>query len=276
VAERALSISALLRHDDWLTFPGERAAIEGVLSAVRPSVAIEIGTFRGGTLERICAHSQEVHVFDVQRFPELTPERFPDVVFHIGDSNELLPRVLDQLAESSKNVDFVFVDAEHTKEAVRLDVESLVSSGCTARTAILLHDTLVPQVRAGVEAIDFAAHPKVRFVDLDFVSGRVMSEGKSKDDLLSGLGLIVTAPVPDNDWDWPRAYQAAAVYEAFSAERIKSGQASRPLGYPRVDDLEREVAAQRLRIGELETSWSWRVTRPFRVLGRAVSRRRRQ
>jgi hypothetical protein len=131
VAERALSISALLRNDDWLTFPGERAAIEGVLSAVRPSVAIEIGTFRGGTLERICAHSQEVHVFDVQRFPELTPERFPDVVFHIGDSNELLPRVLDQLAESSKNVDFVFVDAEHTKEAVRLDVESLLSSGCT-------------------------------------------------------------------------------------------------------------------------------------------------
>jgi hypothetical protein len=274
VAE-ALSLSALLRNDDWLTYPGERAAIEGVLSAVRPSVAIEIGTFRGGTLERICAHSQEIHAFDLKRFPELTGERFPNVVFHIGDSNELLPSVLDQFAESSKNVDFVFVDGEHTAEAVRLDVECLLRSDCTARTAILLHDTLVPEVRAGVEAIDFAAHSKVRFVDLDFVIGRVMSEGKSQDDLLSGLGLIVTAPA-NSDWDWPRAYQAADVYEAFSAERIESGHASKPLGYPRVEDLEREVAAQRRRIGELETSWSWRVTRPFRVVGRAVSRLRRQ
>jgi cephalosporin hydroxylase len=94
--------------------PGERAALEGVLSALRPSLSIEIGTDKGGSLEVIGAHSKIVHAFDLIRRAEVTTERFPNVTFHTGDSHELLPAVLAQLADAGLNVDFAFVDGNHT------------------------------------------------------------------------------------------------------------------------------------------------------------------
>ncbi len=104
--------------------PGERAAVEGVLRLLRPSLSIEIGTARGGSLEAISLASDSVHSFDLQRHSDLTSERFPNVVFHTGDSHELLPELLEELAVSGRNVDFALVDGDHSAQGVRADVES--------------------------------------------------------------------------------------------------------------------------------------------------------
>src|ERR1700675_2255162 len=109
----------LLGRSDWAMMPGERAALEGLLSALKPSVSIEIGTSKGGSLERISAHSQTVHAFDLGRHAQLTSERFPNVTFHIGDSHELLPTFLLRLATATQNVDFAFVDGDHSAVGVR-------------------------------------------------------------------------------------------------------------------------------------------------------------
>ena len=89
---------------------GERAALEGVLSVLHPSLAIEVGIAKGASLERISAHSEQVHAFDLERHPYLSATRFPNVTFHIGDNHELLPRLLEELAVADQAVDFAFVD----------------------------------------------------------------------------------------------------------------------------------------------------------------------
>jgi hypothetical protein len=184
----AVGARRLLRRDDWLMLPGERAALEGVLSFVEPHLSIEIGTHSGGSLESISAHSAEVHSFDLASHPAVTMERFPNVEFHIGDSHELLPLFLKELEQSGVTVDFAFVDGDHSATGVHRDVVDLLGSSCTRETVILLHDTLNADVRAGLELVDFSTYDTVCFVDLDLVHGRVAKKGQGRTSCCGGSG----------------------------------------------------------------------------------------
>jgi hypothetical protein len=251
--------------------PGERAALEGVLSALKPSLSIEVGTSKGGSLERISAHSTAVHAFDLTRGVELTSDRFPNVTFHIGDSHELLPPLLKQFATAMENVDFAFIDGDHSAVGVRRDVEDLLSSPSVGRSIILLHDTLNDRVRAGLEQIDYGAFEKVRFVDLDFVQGVIFHEGPNKDELWHGLGLIVTGREIGEVSPWPQVYAAPDVYAAFAGVLAGSNVAHRP-GYNQLLELEHDLAVQREVVRLMERSWSWRLTAPLRSLRQVVRR----
>jgi hypothetical protein len=66
-----------------------------------------------------------------------------------------------------------------------------MDSPAIGRTIILAHDTMNDQVRAGLEAIDYRAIPKVAYVDLDFVPGIVFRQPSLRHQLWGGLGLIV-------------------------------------------------------------------------------------
>jgi hypothetical protein len=251
-----------------LMAPGERAALEGVLAMVKPSVSIEIGTFKGGSLERIAHYSERVHAFDLERRPELTSERFPNVAFHIGSSRELLPRVLAELASAGQKVDFALVDGDHSAPGVRADLENLLSSPSVDRTVILLHDSLNDRVRTGLEQVDYGSYGRVTFVDLDFVPGRVYREGPQTNELWYGLGLVVTG------WDVgererPRIYPAPDVYAAF-ARSLADGEAPGAIGRGQLLELEAELENQRRLVSMMERSSSWRVTAPLRALRRLL------
>ena len=249
--------------------PGERAAVEGVLRLLRPSLSIEIGTARGGSLEAISLASDSVHSFDLQRHSDLTSERFPNVVFHTGDSHELLPELLEELAVSGRNVDFALVDGDHSAQGVRADVESLLSSPSVGGSVILLHDTLNRRVRTGLEMVEYGDFDKVRFVDLDFVPGRVMREGPLKDECWSGLGIIVTG-VGLNLSPPPGAYAVPRVYEGFSKTLVDAGKSIDPLSTGQLAELEQELAMQKDLMRLMTSSWSWRVTAPIRAAKRAA------
>jgi hypothetical protein len=169
---------------------GERAAVEGVLALSKPRISIELGTAQGGSLERIAAHSAEVHTFDLVD-PPFDRSRFENVRFHIGDSHELLPQLLAELATAEKSVDFVLVDGDHSADGVRQDLVDLLESPAVARTLILLHDTAHEVVRRGIENVRFEAYPKVAYLELDFVAGYLFREPSLKYELWGGLGLVV-------------------------------------------------------------------------------------
>ncbi len=251
--------------------PGERAALSGVVQLLQPSLSIEIGTAEGGSLGMVSLASEEVHSFDLQRHSSLTSERFPNVVFHTGDSHELLPKVLDELSKSGQNVDFALVDGDHSAEGVQTDVESLLRSPSVGLSAILVHDTLNHRVRQGLENVDYQAFDKIRFVDLDFVPGRVMREGPVKDEYWSGLGLIVTGGGLDLHQPWS-AYAVPHVYEGFSTALAAAGENSDPLSLGRISELEQELAVQRDILELIESSWSWRLTAPLRAAKRLARR----
>jgi hypothetical protein len=258
------TLRLLEKPEEWSMMTGERAAIEGVLSELEPSLSIEIGTYLGGSLAPISAHSGIVHAFDRDRRPELTAERFPNVTFHIGDSHELLPKVLAELADEGANVDFAFVDGDHTAPGVRRDVEDLLSSPSVARTVILLHDTLNERVRAGLEQVDYGSFGKVTYLDFDFVPGRIRTEGALKDELWSGLGLLVVGWKLGPEDHWPGVYPMPEVYDTFG-EVLSRGDETQKPGYGQVLELDHELAVQRDIVRVMERSLSWRLTSPLRA-----------
>lgn len=169
---------------------GERAALEGVLELVKPSLAIEIGRAEGGSLRRIAAHSAEVHSLDLVP-PGAELERLDGVSFHTGSSHELLAPLLAELAAAGRNVDLVLVDGDHSADGVHRDLDDLLASPAIGRTLILIHDTTNEEVRAGVEQVRFDDCAKVAYADLDAVAGRLFRVESMRHQLWGGLGLVV-------------------------------------------------------------------------------------
>jgi len=171
---------------NWQMAFGERAAIEGVVAALGPALAIELGTAQGGSLASIAAHSAEVHTFDLEPGIIDVPAH---VHLHVGDSHVLLPQLLAELAGAGRNVDFALVDGDHSPDGVRRDLTDLLESPAVGRTVILLHDMANEAVRAGVRAVEFARYPKVAYVDLGFVE--VPQPDGALVERWGGLGLVV-------------------------------------------------------------------------------------
>jgi hypothetical protein len=168
---------------------GDRLALEGVLSQLRPGLAIEIGSGQGGSLARIAHHSDEVHAIDIVRHPLLDCPA--NATFHVGRSEDELPRLLHELERQGRNVDFVHVDGDHLAEVVRSDLETLLASPAVGRTVILLHDSFNEWVRAGIREARPERHPKVAFSSLDLVAGGSWDGGMFDGQLWGGFAIVL-------------------------------------------------------------------------------------
>jgi Methyltransferase domain len=170
---------------------GERAALEGLLVQLKPSFAIEIGTYEGGSLRRIAAYSRHVDTFDLD---DLVADKHDlrNVTFHEGDSRTTLPPVLEHYAERRVQVDFVLIDGDHSPDGVRTDLINLLASPVCRHTVILLHDTMNAGVRQGIASADIARAAQVVYVEMDFVAGYEFSGGDFDGQRWGGLGLVVT------------------------------------------------------------------------------------
>ncbi len=181
---------AIFAATPWQMSFGERATLEGVLSQIKPTLAIEIGTAEGGSLRRVAAHSTEIHSFDlVPPPPDIAA--LPNVSFHTGDSHALLPTLLAKLEAAGRNVDFVLVDGDHSAEGVRRDLADLLASDSVRQTVVLLHDTMNEEVRAGIEQAQVHKHPKATYLDLDFVPGYLARDEPYRLELWGGLGVMI-------------------------------------------------------------------------------------
>lgn len=170
---------------------GERAALEGVLAQLWPSLSVEVGSAAGGSLERVACYSDEVHSFDLV-VPDSEVTVPQHVVHHVGNSHETLGPWLEDLGDRGGAIDFALIDGDHTADGVRLDLLDLLAAYATARTVILLHDTANPGVREGLQGIDLDFHPKVVYLDLDLLAGYEFADGPFEGQRWGGLGLIVT------------------------------------------------------------------------------------
>ena len=280
--------AALLAPSRWQMSYGERAALEGLLSQIKPRLAIEIGTAEGGSLERIAAHSEDVHSFDLVE-PEPEARALGNVTFHTGDSHALLPQLLEQLAEEGRNVDFALVDGDHSADGVRRDMQDVLDSPAVAHAAIVMHDTMNPEVRRGLEALEYRAWPKVAYVELDFVAGYMFRDPQLRHELWGGLGLVVVDATRTSYFSPParqRRYYETHHLVRFVAELVAKapkGDAGAEEWTAVLDDVRERHAAElakrdeairelEVRLGEcyharraLEDSVSWKLTRPLRT-----------
>jgi hypothetical protein len=246
---------------------GERAALEGILSQRKPRLAIEIGTYEGGSLRFLAAHCEHVHTFDLEDLIE-DQTAFSNVTFHTGDSKLLLPELMRRLDAEHRDVDFALVDGDHSAEGVRQDLVNLLESPTTRSTLILLHDTMNAETRAGIERVELSTRSKVVYHELDFVPGYEFVGGHFDQQIWGGLGLVITG-------DHPQAgYQELSAQKRYREPFQLLHDARRLRG--ELEVVQRELELSRYWLSAIESSASWVMTKPLRWVKRQLRSRWQQ
>ena len=180
----------------WQMTRAERFTLLYLLQKFRPDVALEIGTYEGGSLHAITRYAKRVITIDVdQRVPARLAGRFSNVAFETGKSSELLPRIIEQL--SNEQVGFVLIDGDHAQEAVRGDINAVLKLVPRRTVAILMHDSFMPACREGIRRADWRSCPYVHYVELDFVPGAfVPASNSGGGSMVGGFAFALLRPKP--------------------------------------------------------------------------------
>jgi hypothetical protein len=221
--------------DDCEMAYGEQAALIGMVELLRPKIAIEIGTYDGGSLALIAPRCERVHTFDLVSHVD---EHLPNVTYHLGDSAIEVPRVLGELERQGENVDFVLIDGDHSRVGVRRDLSNILNSPAAARTVVMCHDVGNEAVRAGIrDALHDASDPA--YANLSFVPP--WEPTNVLEEVWGGLGVLVVDDVGDlwphkrrvdTNVEWPSAVRRSVPWHAtrpLRAVRRQLGYRARPI-----------------------------------------------
>lgn len=153
----------------WQMPRADKFALEGLLRTIRPEVAVEIGTYQGGSLQILSKYSGHVHSLDINAESQRAlAGRFNNVTFHVGDSSKMLPEVLGKIGGGWS---FALVDGNHSRKGVRADLGHLLAERPEVRRWIVCHDSFNPGCRRGILEAPWRTNSHVRFLEVDFVSG---------------------------------------------------------------------------------------------------------
>lgn len=179
---------------DWFMEPAERLALFCMLDHLRPEVAIEIGTQRGGSLQALVRFCKTVYAIDVDPACKTlgTLGGTATVIYKTGPSAEMLPRVLVELKAKAADLGFILIDGDHSADGVRRDIENAIAWVPRRSTYIVLHDAMNPSVRAGIRAADWGRSPHVHQVEVDFVPGILVEDNAT----WGGFALAVMRAMP--------------------------------------------------------------------------------
>ncbi len=184
-------------RERWQMHDSERMALTALLARQRPRCAIEIGTYEAGSLSLLSQYADVVFSIDIDPSIPARFTQFPNVSFLTGPSSVVLPLLLRELDAAGIAVEFVLVDADHSAEGVRGDLERVLAYVPKAPLFVAVHDSFNPDCRRGMLAVDWAAAPWVQWVDIDFVPGRLVEDGGPfHHQLWGGLALAYLAPTP--------------------------------------------------------------------------------
>jgi hypothetical protein len=162
----------------WQMSPAERATLQVLVRRRRPDLAIEVGTYQGGSLQVLSEYSGKVVSLDIDpTVPERLGGRFSNVEYRIGDSKSILPGLVRELNACDRPVGLVLIDGDHSAEGVRGDINAILELQVRQRLVILLHDSFNPDCRHGMRTAAWAANPHVQFVELDFTVGSFHAHG---------------------------------------------------------------------------------------------------
>jgi hypothetical protein len=184
-------------HDDWWMTDAERLALTALLSVLRPECAIEVGVYRAGSLSVLARHSKKVYALDIDPQCEaLFASQFSNVQFVTGDAKDTLPQALQQIAAAGEALSFILIDADHSREGIQRDINSVLRFTPTRPLYLLMHDSFNPECRRGMIDADWSTNPHAHVVELDFVPGRFVTaeEPDSFREMWCGFALAVLLP----------------------------------------------------------------------------------
>jgi hypothetical protein len=215
----------IFSRERWQMTLGQRAALEGVLSSLKPETAVEIGTAAGGSLRSLSLHSGHVHSFDLALPPDA--ESFPNVTFHTGNSHETLGPWLDGFGGE---IQFVLIDGDHTTEGALKDIRDVVESPAL-NGVVLVHDACNDHVHRALRSYPWSERERVRHVDFGFLPGYVLRRGRAgPGELCSGFAIAIVGdlvPVA------PAFTSSGPVFDGFYDSRSVMRPAAEVLKRPR-------------------------------------------
>lgn len=177
----------------WQMSRPERVVMTTLLEQLRPSLSLEIGTYKGGSLQVISHYSNRVVSVDLSHE---VPFEFPNVVFVAGDSRQVLPGVIQAMNEG-ETPEFILVDGAHSTDAVRHDINAILSLKPKSDCVILMHDSFNPECREGLLTASWSNSPYIHDVEIDFVQGSYNAaavDTAKADSMWGGFACAVMRP----------------------------------------------------------------------------------
>lgn len=178
----------------WSMARAEQATLIQVLKSIKPKVAIEIGTYNGGSLQVISDYSEKVYAVDLT--PSYRDERcdyFTNVDYLIGDSKTILPELVNKINTSDAVVEFILIDGDHSPEGIFKDITNVLQLKPKQPITIILHDSFNPACRKGMQLYNYNANPYVTAVELDYVTGAFNHDGLYRE-MWGGFACITLSP----------------------------------------------------------------------------------
>lgn len=178
----------------WSMTRAEQATLIQVLEHIKPKVAIEIGTYNGGSLQVISANSEKVYAIDLTpSYRDQRCENLLNVNYLIGDSKRVIPELISKINKGSDVVEFILIDGDHSTEGVFDDITNLLKLKPKQTVTIILHDSFNPSCRKGMTLYNYNANPYVHSVELDYITGAFNHDGLYRE-MWGGFACIVLSP----------------------------------------------------------------------------------
>jgi len=194
--EPSIAFDSLPLH--WQMSRCEKFAFDALVRHAQADVAVEIGTYKGGSLQILAKHCGKVHSLDISEAPKRALESsFNNVEFHIGDSPTLVPEVLARINSSSEKLGFVLIDGDHSTEGVRNDINAVLKHRPERPVYVVFHDSFHPACRSGILSASWSDCPYVHYLEVDFVPGIFHKEAfdtAPARSMFGGLSLAVMLP----------------------------------------------------------------------------------
>lgn len=160
----------------WQMLPHERMAFFHVLERVDNGLALEIGSYCGGSLRHLAQIFENTISLDIDHSNLVDKAQYSSVTFIEGDSKQRLPNLISHLNEEGEKLDFVLIDGNHEYEYVMADLENILDYKPIGKTSILIHDSWYPPSRQAIlDCSKLRYCSNVEFVDLDFCSGGLIN-----------------------------------------------------------------------------------------------------
>ncbi len=185
-------------RDNWQMMECERIALTGVLARLRPRGALEVGVYYGGSLSLASQFCQRILAIDID---PAVKERFSppnNAELWIGASADLIPRALSDFQKRELPLEYVLIDAEHSADGVRRDINLVLQYRPIAPMVVLIHDSGNPGCRAGILSADWKANSYVHSVQCDFVPGQIIEHSirDGRGEVWGGMALAYLDPEP--------------------------------------------------------------------------------
>ena len=179
---------------EWQMSRAEKYCLIHLLENINPEYSIEIGTYKGGSLQVLSKYSKKVYSIDVDSEPKNKLQNlFKNVTFKVGKSHDIIHNVIKEIESKNGKLNFILVDGDHSKNGVKKDLECILSHNFKHPLTVILHDSFNPQCRLGMKSVEYKKYNFIEHIDLDYIHG-CFSPNKNYKEMWGGFAIISINP----------------------------------------------------------------------------------